>query len=181
MTVDEEFMREAIREARKGVDRTHPNPAVGAVIVTRGKVIARGWHRGAGNPHAEIEALKRAGRRFRDATLYVTFEPCSTHGRTPPCTESIIRSRLCACRLWGHRPQPQACRARWKDSVPRRHTGMPGRARGPLRSLEHRMEQVDRNRYAVRDCQGRDDSRRTHQFAARRVVGSPAKRPAVTQ
>ena len=92
MTVDEGFMREAIREARKGVDRTHPNPAVGAVIVTRGKVIARGWHRGAGNPHAEIEALKRAGRAVQGSTLYVTLEPCSTHGRTPPCTESIIQA-----------------------------------------------------------------------------------------
>jgi diaminohydroxyphosphoribosylaminopyrimidine deaminase/5-amino-6-(5-phosphoribosylamino)uracil reductase len=92
MTVDEGFMREAIREARKGVGRTHPNPAVGAVIVTCRKVIARGWHRGAGNPHAEIEALKHAGRAVQGSTLYVTLEPCSTHGRTPPCTESIIRA-----------------------------------------------------------------------------------------
>jgi diaminohydroxyphosphoribosylaminopyrimidine deaminase/5-amino-6-(5-phosphoribosylamino)uracil reductase len=92
MTVDEGFMREAIHQARKGVGRTHPNPAVGAVIVSRRGVVARGWHRGAGYPHAEIEALKSAGQAARGSTLYVTLEPCSTHGRTPPCTESIIRA-----------------------------------------------------------------------------------------
>lgn len=92
MTADEGFMREAIREARKGTGRTHPNPAVGAVIVCDGDVVARGWHRGAGGPHAEIEALRRTRHAARGSTLYVTLEPCSTHGRTPPCTESIIRA-----------------------------------------------------------------------------------------
>ena len=94
MTVDEEFMREAILEARKGTGRTHPNPAVGAVIVSGGRVVARGWHRGAGHSHAEIEALKKAGNVAGGATLYVTLEPCSTHGRTPPCTESIVQARF---------------------------------------------------------------------------------------
>jgi diaminohydroxyphosphoribosylaminopyrimidine deaminase/5-amino-6-(5-phosphoribosylamino)uracil reductase len=92
MRSDEAFMREALREARKGGGRTHPNPAVGAVIVSGGRIIARGWHRGAGWPHAEIEALKMAGRAARGSTLYVTLEPCSTHGRTPPCTEAIIQA-----------------------------------------------------------------------------------------
>jgi diaminohydroxyphosphoribosylaminopyrimidine deaminase / 5-amino-6-(5-phosphoribosylamino)uracil reductase len=92
MTVDEGFMREALLEAQKGVGRTHPNPAVGAVIVSEGRVLARGWHRAAGNFHAEIEALRKAKHAARGATLYVTLEPCSTHGRTPPCTESIVRA-----------------------------------------------------------------------------------------
>jgi diaminohydroxyphosphoribosylaminopyrimidine deaminase / 5-amino-6-(5-phosphoribosylamino)uracil reductase len=92
MTADEGFMREAIREARKGAGRTHPNPAVGAVIVSCGNIVARGWHRRAGSPHAEIEALGRAGRAARGSTLYVTLEPCSTYGLTPPCTKSIIRA-----------------------------------------------------------------------------------------
>lgn len=76
---------------------TSPNPMVGAVIVKRGKVIGRGWHRGAGLPHAEIEALRdceRRGHRARGATLYVTLEPCCTHGRTPPCTEAIIAAGI---------------------------------------------------------------------------------------
>jgi len=89
---DAEFMRQALRLARRGRGRTSPNPMVGAVLVRRGAIIGRGWHRGAGQPHAEIEALRDAARRghsVRGSTLYVTLEPCSTHGRTPPCTDAI--------------------------------------------------------------------------------------------
>ncbi len=93
MTLDEKFMREAIREAHKGAGRTHPNPAVGAVIVARGRIVSRGWHRGAGHPHAEVEAMRKAKQGdVRGATIYVTLEPCSTQGRTPPCTESIVEA-----------------------------------------------------------------------------------------
>ena len=86
------FLRLALRLARRGYGTTSPNPMVGAVLVKRGEIIGRGWHRRAGLPHAEIEALRDAQRRGhspRGATLYVTLEPCSTHGRTPPCTEGI--------------------------------------------------------------------------------------------
>jgi len=85
-------MQLALRLARRGYGATSPNPMVGAVLVKRGKVIGRGWHRRAGLPHAEIEALLDAEKRGRDptgATLYVTLEPCCTHGRTPPCTDAI--------------------------------------------------------------------------------------------
>ena len=93
MTLDEEFMCEAIREAQKGAGRTHPNPAVGAVIVARGRIVSRGWHRGAGHLHAEVEAMRKAKQgAVRGATIYVTLEPCSTQGRTPPCTESILEA-----------------------------------------------------------------------------------------
>ena len=79
-------MRLALREAARGLGHTSPNPAVGAVIVKGGRVLARGFHRRAGEPHAEIEALRALGNeaRARGATIYVTLEPCSTHGRTPP-------------------------------------------------------------------------------------------------
>ena len=92
--VDEEFMRLALREAEKGVGWTSPNPAVGAVIVKDGYVIGRGWHRRAGEPHAEIEAIHdlRKPDMAKGATLYVTLEPCCTHGRTPPCTNAIINA-----------------------------------------------------------------------------------------
>ena len=86
-------MRDALRLARRGYGTTSPNPMVGAVIVRAGKVLGRGWHRQAGLPHAEIEALRDAERKHesvRGATLYVTLEPCSTHGRTPPCTDALI-------------------------------------------------------------------------------------------
>ncbi|HWL52270.1 MAG TPA: bifunctional diaminohydroxyphosphoribosylaminopyrimidine deaminase/5-amino-6-(5-phosphoribosylamino)uracil reductase RibD [Chthoniobacteraceae bacterium] len=97
---DETFMELALLEARKGVGQTSPNPAVGAVIVVsrngRPEVVARGWHRRAGEAHAEVEALRALPEASlaRGATLYVTLEPCSTHGRTPPCTGAIIRAGI---------------------------------------------------------------------------------------
>lgn len=88
------FMRAALREASKGLGRTSPNPAVGAVIVKGGRIVGRGWHRCAGAPHAEIEAFRSLAEAdlASGATLYVTLEPCCTRGRTPPCTEAILRA-----------------------------------------------------------------------------------------
>lgn len=86
-------MRLALRLARRGLGRTSPNPAVGAVLVKAGRVLGQGWHRRAGGPHAEVEALRDAARQGHDprgATLYVTLEPCCSHGRTPPCTQAIL-------------------------------------------------------------------------------------------
>jgi diaminohydroxyphosphoribosylaminopyrimidine deaminase/5-amino-6-(5-phosphoribosylamino)uracil reductase len=90
-------MRLALRQARRGLGRTSPNPAVGALILSpRGRLLATGWHRAAGSPHAEIEALRHLSRPSlaRGATLYVTLEPCSSHGRTPPCVDAIIASGI---------------------------------------------------------------------------------------
>lgn len=89
---DEQLMRHALRLAKRALGRTSPNPMVGALLVKNGKIIAQGWHHRAGEPHAEIEALNDARRRNvspRGATLFVTLEPCCTHGRTPPCTDAI--------------------------------------------------------------------------------------------
>lgn len=90
----EQFMAMALAEAAKGLGRTAPNPPVGAVIVKGGRVIATGYHRKAGGPHAEVEALAKAGRHAKGATLYVTLEPCAHQGRTPPCTEAITSARI---------------------------------------------------------------------------------------
>ncbi len=90
---DARWMRQALRLARRAYGLTSPNPLVGALIVRQGVVLGRGWHRQAGQPHAEIEALndaRRQGHAVRGATLYVTLEPCSTHGRTPPCTDALL-------------------------------------------------------------------------------------------
>src|SRR5258707_5453666 len=88
-------MRIALREAEKGLGRCSPNPAVGAVLVRGGKLISTGYHRKAGRPHAEIEALSKApASAICGSTLYVTLEPCSTFGRTPPCTDAIIATRI---------------------------------------------------------------------------------------
>jgi len=92
-----EFIRLALRLARRAYGRTSPNPLVGAILVKRGTIIGRGWHRRAGQPHAEIEAIRDAqehGHNPKGATLYVTLEPCCTQGRTPPCTEAIIAAGI---------------------------------------------------------------------------------------
>jgi len=94
---DVQFMRLALRLARRGYGTTSPNPMVGALLVKRGQIIGRGWHRRAGLPHAEIEALRDAQKRGlkpRGATLYVTLEPCCTQGRTPPCTDAVIAAGI---------------------------------------------------------------------------------------
>lgn len=95
MRSDEKHMAAALEQARKGLGKTHPNPAVGAVIVRGRHVLARGWHRAAGGSHAEVAALTALGSQSsRGATLYVTLEPCSTQGRTPPCTKAILEAGL---------------------------------------------------------------------------------------
>ncbi len=86
---DERWMRLALRAARRGTPA--PNPHVGAVIVHEGELVAVGHHERAGQAHAEIAAMRAAGRVPRGATLYVTLEPCNHHGRTPPCTDAILR------------------------------------------------------------------------------------------
>ncbi|TCK06635.1 bifunctional diaminohydroxyphosphoribosylaminopyrimidine deaminase/5-amino-6-(5-phosphoribosylamino)uracil reductase RibD [Phorcysia thermohydrogeniphila] len=91
---DEKFMRLAVKEAYRGKGKTLPNPAVGAVIVKDGKVISTGYHERAGLPHAESIAIDRAGERAKGATLYVTLEPCNHYGRTPPCSEKIIKAGI---------------------------------------------------------------------------------------
>ena len=91
---DESYMREALHLATFACGRTSPNPLVGALIVRDGRIVAGGWHRAAGEPHAEIHALRMAGELARGATLYVTLEPCAHHGRTGPCAEAIIAAGL---------------------------------------------------------------------------------------
>ena len=87
-------MRKALLLAQKALGRTSPNPMVGAVVVRRGRVVGEGFHSRAGQPHAEIEALRRAGDKARSADLYVTLEPCCHFGRTPPCTQAIIEAGI---------------------------------------------------------------------------------------
>ena len=92
---DEQFMRAAINEAKKALGQTSPNPAVGAVLVIDNRIVAKGHHRKAGGDHAEIECLRDFGVRVHGrATLYVTLEPCSTAGRTAPCTDAIIKAGI---------------------------------------------------------------------------------------
>ncbi len=103
----ERFMRLALREARRGLGRTSPNPAVGAVIVKAGRVVGRGHHARAGAPHAEVVALRAAGARARGADLYTTLEPCDHFGRTPPCSLAILDAGVRRVFSGSSDPNPQ--------------------------------------------------------------------------
>ena len=94
LTADQRFMALALALGRRGLGHTWPNPAVGAVIVKDGVIVGRGWTQAGGRPHAEVEALRRAGEAARGATLYVTLEPCSHHGKSPPCADAIIAAGI---------------------------------------------------------------------------------------
>lgn len=91
---DHEFMARALRLAELGLFSTSPNPRVGCVIVKDGRVIGEGWHLRAGEAHAEINALQAAGEAASGATAYVTLEPCSHHGRTPPCADALVAAKV---------------------------------------------------------------------------------------
>src|SRR6202046_3906431 len=94
---DARFIRRALELARLGVGLTLPNPRVGAVLVRGGKIIGEGYHQRAGSPHAEVHAVadaKKRGHPIAGSTLYVSLEPCSTQGRTPPCTGLILREKI---------------------------------------------------------------------------------------
>ncbi|MBU0730494.1 MAG: bifunctional diaminohydroxyphosphoribosylaminopyrimidine deaminase/5-amino-6-(5-phosphoribosylamino)uracil reductase RibD [Proteobacteria bacterium] len=100
-------MKLALREAAKGIGKTSPNPCVGAVVVRGGKVVGKGYHRKAGTPHAEVNALRAAGELARGATIYVTLEPCNHTGRTPPCTKAILESGIKRVVVGMPDPNPQ--------------------------------------------------------------------------
>ncbi len=91
---DQQHMAEALRLAEKGLFTATPNPRVGCVIVRGGETVGSGWHEKAGGPHAEVAALRAAGARARGATAYVSLEPCSHHGRTPPCVDALIEAGI---------------------------------------------------------------------------------------
>lgn len=91
---DERYMRLALALGRRNLGHTWPNPAVGAVIVKDGVILARGWTQQGGRPHAEVEALRRAKKSAQGATMYVTLEPCSHQGKSPPCADAIVRAGI---------------------------------------------------------------------------------------
>lgn len=92
--IDRRYMARALRQAAQGLNTTTPNPRVGCVLVRDGTVVGEGFHERAGGPHAEVVAIQRAGDAARGATAYVTLEPCSHHGRTPPCADAVIAAGI---------------------------------------------------------------------------------------
>lgn len=104
---DEDYMKIALEMARGTLGQTSPNPVVGAVVVNQGAIVGMGAHLKAGEPHAEVHALKMAGERARGGTIYVTLEPCSHHGRTPPCTEAVLAAGVSRVVVATLDPNPQ--------------------------------------------------------------------------
>ena len=92
--IDQDYMKQALLLARRGLGKTSPNPMVGAIIVKDGKIIGRGYHHKFGGKHAEVNAIESAEESLDGATLYVTLEPCCHHGKTPPCTDAVIQNKL---------------------------------------------------------------------------------------
>jgi diaminohydroxyphosphoribosylaminopyrimidine deaminase/5-amino-6-(5-phosphoribosylamino)uracil reductase len=115
-------MARALELAARGVGRTFPNPPVGAVLVRGGRIVGEGFHRRAGGPHAEIEALRAAGRRAEGAELFVTLEPCAHHGRTPPCVEALLPLGLARVVVAVRDPNP---RVRGRSIARLRRAGVP--------------------------------------------------------
>ena len=106
-TQDDLWMRDALALALRGEGRTSPNPPVGAIIVKGRRKVGQGYHKRAGGAHAEVEALRKAGSKARGSTIYVTLEPCSTHGRTPPCTDAIIEAGVSRVVIATRDPNPK--------------------------------------------------------------------------
>ncbi|WP_318375164.1 bifunctional diaminohydroxyphosphoribosylaminopyrimidine deaminase/5-amino-6-(5-phosphoribosylamino)uracil reductase RibD [Enterobacter sp.] len=104
---DEMYMARALKLAQRGRFTTHPNPNVGCVIVKDGEIVGEGYHQRAGEPHAEVHALRMAGEKARGATAYVTLEPCSHHGRTPPCCDALINAGVSRVVAAMQDPNPQ--------------------------------------------------------------------------
>jgi diaminohydroxyphosphoribosylaminopyrimidine deaminase / 5-amino-6-(5-phosphoribosylamino)uracil reductase len=102
------FLESAIELAERGRGTTHPNPVVGAVVVRDGEVVGEGWHERKGGPHAEVVALEAAGERAHGATLYVTMEPCTHHGDTPPCTTAALEAGVARVVAGSLDPNPKA-------------------------------------------------------------------------
>jgi diaminohydroxyphosphoribosylaminopyrimidine deaminase/5-amino-6-(5-phosphoribosylamino)uracil reductase len=105
--LDRHYMARALELARNGLYTTHPNPRVGCVIVRDGQIVGEGWHVRAGEPHAEVHALRHAGELARGATAYVTLEPCSHHGRTPPCADALVKAGVARVVAAMQDPNPQ--------------------------------------------------------------------------
>ena len=133
-------MQLALALGRRGLGRTWPNPAVGAVVVKDGVIVGRGWTQPGGRPHAETEALKRAGKEAKGATLYVTLEPCSHHGKTPPCADAIIRAGIARVVSALEDPNPEVAGQGYAQAARARHRGRRrarrrGGARAPMPAI----------------------------------------------
>ena len=161
-------MRAALALARRGLGNVWPNPAVGCVIVNEGRVVGRGWTQPGGRPHAEAEALRRAGGRRAGATAYVSLEPCSHWGRTPPCADALIAAGVRRVVVAIEDPDPRVAGAglrRLREAGLAVETGRMRRGSG---RHQCRLLHPAASRPAARHPQARDLARRPHRHRKRR-------------
>ena len=104
---DRAMMQRCLTLARQALGKTAPNPLVGSVVVKDGRIVGEGFHPGAGQPHAEVFALREAGIQARGATIYVSLEPCNHYGRTPPCSEAVVKAGLAKAIVGTVDPNPK--------------------------------------------------------------------------
>ena len=177
---DRDFMRQALRLAEKGRGTTSPNPMVGAVVVSRGgRVIATGYHRRPGTPHAEVVALQKAGRSARGGTLYVTLEPCCHTGRTGPCVEVIARAGIERVVFASRDPDPRVNGkgARWlRRAGIAVQSGVLDREQRALNEAYYTYHRTGRPLVLVKVAQSLDGRVATRSGESRWLTGLPARR-----
>lgn len=178
MNEDERHMRRALELAARGLGRTSPNPAVGAVVVREGLVVGEGYHRQAGTPHAEVHALRRAGEQARGADLYVTLEPCSHHGRTPPCVDAILASGVRRVVVATQDPNPRVCGrgiARLRDAGLQVEVGLLEREAARLNEFFFTYVTRQRPFVALKTAMTLDGKIATGSGDSRWITGVPAR------
>ncbi|NNE58625.1 MAG: bifunctional diaminohydroxyphosphoribosylaminopyrimidine deaminase/5-amino-6-(5-phosphoribosylamino)uracil reductase RibD [Hellea sp.] len=121
LKADEFYMRRALELAQAQLGRTEPNPAVGCVLVRKGAIVGEGVTADGGRPHAETQAIKMAGSRAQQATAYVTLEPCSHYGQTPPCAKALIEAGIARCVIACIDPYPQV---NWRGAALLQESGI---------------------------------------------------------
>ena len=171
-------MRRALRLARRGWGQTAPNPLVGAVVVRDGEIVGEGWHAQFGAQHAEAMALDAAGARARGATVYVTLEPCAHHGKTPPCSEALIRSGVSRVVAAVADPNPTASGggARLREAGIDFETGVEQEAARELNAAFFHSFSSDRPWVTVKLALSIDGAITDHRRSSAWLTGAPARR-----
>lgn len=176
--IDEMYMERALELAANARGRTSPNPMVGAVIVREGRIVGEGWHRRAGEDHAEINALRMAGALAAGATMYVTLEPCAHQGRTPPCTQAIIEAHIRRVVVAMTDPNPQV---NGKGITALREAGMAVKL-GVCAGVAHQLNEsfvkwVTEHRpfVTLKLAMSLDGKTATHTGESKWITGAPAR------
>ncbi len=176
---DTKLMREALRLARRGLGLTSPNPMVGAVIAKDGRIVGKGYHRKAGSPHAEVLALRETGAEAAGADLYVTLEPCSHFGRTPPCTDQVVSAGIRRVFIAWQDPNPRVNgqgMARLKEAGLQVHLGLLEAKARRLNEAYHKFITTGLPLVTLKTACSLDGKIATREGESRWITGEQARR-----